>query len=82
MMLQTFGNKSRLLPTVWFWTRLRSLQATAHKKNVVFSRSLIVIGMPTIWILTDQKWIKSYPDSGYHGGGLPILTRVAQCPDE
>ncbi|MDR6803143.1 hypothetical protein J2Y45_000413 [Dyadobacter sp. BE34] len=29
-----------------------------------------------------SKWIKSYPDSGYHGGGLPILTKVAQFPDE
>lgn len=29
-----------------------------------------------------SKWIKSHPDSGYHGGGSPILTRVAQFPDE
>lgn len=29
-----------------------------------------------------SKWIKSYPDSAYHGGGLPILTRVVQFPDE
>lgn len=28
------------------------------------------------------KWIKSYPDSGYHGGGLPILTKVARFPEE
>ena len=29
-----------------------------------------------------SKWIKSYPDSGYHGGGLPTLTMVKQFPDE
>lgn len=28
------------------------------------------------------KWIKSYPYSGYHRGGLPILTRVTRFPDE
>jgi hypothetical protein len=28
------------------------------------------------------KWVKSFPNSGYHGGGAPILTRVDQFPDE
>jgi hypothetical protein len=29
-----------------------------------------------------SKWIKSYPNSGYHGGGAPQLTRVERFPNE
>ena len=27
------------------------------------------------------KWVKSFPNSGYHGGGAPILTRVDHFPN-
>ncbi len=28
----------------------------------------------------DQKWVKEYPNSAHHGGGSPILRKVAEFP--
>lgn len=29
-----------------------------------------------------SKWVKSLPNSGYHGGGAPLLTKVERFPNE
>jgi urate oxidase len=31
---------------------------------------------------TSEKWIKDYPNSSYHGGGVPTLTKVEKFPWE
>ncbi|HET6990518.1 MAG TPA: Imm27 family immunity protein [Bacteroidia bacterium] len=32
--------------------------------------------------LNGEKWIKEYPNSDYHGGGAPILTKIEKFPWE
>ena len=32
--------------------------------------------------LDGTKWCKSYPNSGYHGGGEPVLTQIDYFPWE
>lgn len=29
---------------------------------------------------TSEKWIKEYPNSSYHGGGAPTLTKIEKFP--
>jgi len=50
-------------------------------------QSLIKVGGDENWntYYLDKdgaKWVKSFPDSGYHGGGAPLLTKVEHFPNE
>lgn len=50
-------------------------------------KSLIEVGGDEDWKIfyldpEGGKWVKSFPNSSYHGGGAPMLTRVDQFPDK